>query len=170
MLLRPAEPADALAVAEVHVRSWQAAYRNLLPDDYLDQLHPEDRAAHYDFATLDRQKPYTIVAIDGGVIHGFVTTMPSRDSELADHGELCALYVAPEHWGRGTGVALAEAGRASLVELGFSNALLWVLAGNARADRFYRRNKWLADGTHRTDTVWGITIDELRYRRALNTS
>ena len=38
MLLRPAEPADAMGVARVHVRAWQVAYRNLLPDDYLDSL------------------------------------------------------------------------------------------------------------------------------------
>ena len=43
MLLRPAEPVDAIAVAHVHVRSWQVAYRTLMPDDYLDQLRPEDR-------------------------------------------------------------------------------------------------------------------------------
>jgi hypothetical protein len=36
MELRRAEPPDAIAVA--HVRSWQAAYRKLMPDDYLDQL------------------------------------------------------------------------------------------------------------------------------------
>jgi integrase/recombinase XerD len=30
MLLRPAEPDDAIAVARVHVRSWQAAYRTLM--------------------------------------------------------------------------------------------------------------------------------------------
>jgi ribosomal protein S18 acetylase RimI-like enzyme len=167
MLLRPAEPADALAVAQVHVRSWQAAYRNLLPADYLDQLRPEDRAPHYDFATLDPKQPHTIVATDSGGIQGFVTTMPSRDSELPDYGELCALYVDPTTWGRGIGVALVAAGRAHLVARGFRNALLWVLAGNARADRFYRNDSWLPDGTRRTDTLWGITVEELRYRRDL---
>src|SRR3984885_11964090 len=64
MLLRPAEPEDAMAVARVHVRSWQAAYRALLPDDYLDQLRPEDRAQSYDFASLDPLKPRTIVAVE----------------------------------------------------------------------------------------------------------
>ena len=44
MLLRPAEPQDAMGVARVHVRSWQAGYRGLLPDAYLDGLRAEDRA------------------------------------------------------------------------------------------------------------------------------
>jgi GNAT superfamily N-acetyltransferase len=55
-----------MAVARVHVRSWQAAYRGLLPDDYLDQLRPEDRAQSYDFASLDPLKPRTIVGVEDG--------------------------------------------------------------------------------------------------------
>ena len=31
MELRRAEPPDAIAVARVHVRSWQAAYRKVMP-------------------------------------------------------------------------------------------------------------------------------------------
>jgi ribosomal protein S18 acetylase RimI-like enzyme len=143
MLLRPAEPQDAMGVARVHVRSWQAAYRTLLPDDYLDQLRPEDRAHRYDFASLDPVKPQTIVAVEEGLgrdglgrdelIQGFATTAPSRVSDLPDHGELCALHVDPENWGRGVGVALITEARARLVELGFRKGFLWVLAGNLRA-------------------------------------
>jgi GNAT superfamily N-acetyltransferase len=167
MRLRLAEPEDAIAVAGVHVRSWQAAYRKLLPDDYLDQLRPADRAEKYDFATLDPAKPRTIVAAEQGLIHGFATTAPSRDPDLPGDGELCALYVDPESWGRGMGLALVTAARAHLFETGFRNAFLWVLAGNARAERFYRIDRWAPDGLERTDSVWGITVNEVRYRREL---
>lgn len=167
MLLRPAAPEDALAVARVHVRSWQVAYRKLLPDDYLDRLRPEDRASTYDFETADPLKPRTIVAAEQEQIVGFATTAPSRQPDLPNHGELCALYVDPERWGRGIGAALVSAARANLLELGFQHAFLWVLAGNARAERFYRIDQWVADGIRRTDTVWGIQVDELRYQRTL---
>jgi GNAT superfamily N-acetyltransferase len=167
MLLRPAAPEDALAVARVHVRSWQVAYRKLLPDDYLDRLRPEDRASTYDFETADPLKPRTIVAAEQEQIVGFGTTAPSRQPDLPNHGELCALYVDPERWGRGIGAALVSAARANLLELGFQRAFLWVLAGNARAERFYRIDQWVADGIRRTDTVWGIQVDELRYQRTL---
>lgn len=33
--VRNAVPDNALAVAAVHVRSWQVGYRGLLPQDYL---------------------------------------------------------------------------------------------------------------------------------------
>jgi GNAT superfamily N-acetyltransferase len=169
MFLRPAEPQDAMAVAVVHVRSWQAAYRTLLPDDYLDQLRPEDRAHSYDFAGLDPLKPRTLVAVEDGLIQGFATTAPSRDPDLGDYGELCALYVDPQQWGRGIGVALVSAARAQLVELGFRRAFLWVLAGNVRADRFYQMDGWTPDGVNRTGSVWAVTVNEVRYQRGLGT-
>ena len=57
MFLRPAEPSDASAVALVHVRAWQTGYRNLLPDEYLDGLRPEERARRYNFASPDPLQP-----------------------------------------------------------------------------------------------------------------
>ena len=127
MLLRPAEPDDAIAVARVHVRSWKAAYRTLLPDDYLDQLRPEDRAQKYNFSSLDPLQPQTIVAAEAGVIHGFATTAPAREPDMPGCGELCALYVDPDQWSRGIGVALVAAARSRLFDLGFRHAVLWVL-------------------------------------------
>jgi hypothetical protein len=53
------------------------------------------------------------------------------------------------------------------VDVGFRGAVLWLLAGNARADRFYRIDGWAPDGSKRTDTMWSVTVDETRYRRAL---
>jgi GNAT superfamily N-acetyltransferase len=168
MQLRPAQADDAMAVARVHVRSWQVAYRRLLPDEYLDQLRPEDRAKTYDFANLDPLKPRTVVAAEEGVILGFATTMPSRDADLPEHGELCALYVDPNKWGQGIGAALIAAARANLLALGYRKALLWVLVGNARAERFYRFDQWVADGCRRTDSGWrGIVVNEVRYQRGL---
>ncbi len=168
MLLRRAEPGDEMAVARVHVRSWQVAYRTLVPQEYLDQLRPEDRAAHYDFATDDPAKPRTIVAVESESALGFATTMPSRSEDLNGYGELVALYVDPEHWGQGIGLALVKAARAHLVEAGFRKAMLWVLVGNTRAERFYQADKWISDGTRQAEFVWGISLDGLRYTRDLN--
>ena len=167
MLLRPAEPDDAIAVARVHVRSWQAAYRTLLPDDYLDQLRLEDRAQKYNFSSLDPLLPQTIVAVEAGVIHGFATTAPAREPDMPGCGELCALYIDPDQWSRGIGVALVAAARSSLFDLGFRHAVLWVLVGNVRAERFYRIDRWAPDGRRRTESVWGVTVDEIRYQRTL---
>lgn len=164
MVLRPAEPADALAVARVHVRSWQAAYRGLIADEYLDSLRAEDRAARYDFSHVDPLKPHTLIAVEDGRILGFATTLPARDADTPEAGELAALYLDPEDWGRGIGAALIQAAREHLVTAGFTQAVLWVLDGNQRAIRFYEKHGWRADGARRTQLIWGIELDECRYR------
>lgn len=170
MQIRAAEPSDALAVARVHVRSWQSAYRSLLAEEYLASLRPEDRAARYDFASADPAAPKTTLASEGDLVLGFVTTAPSRDGDLPLYGELCALYVDPDHWGRGVGRLLVAEARRRLFVQGFTDALLWMMAGNQRADRFYRRDNWLPDGNSRTESMWSISVDEIRYRRNLKDS
>lgn len=156
MELRSAVPADALAVARIHVRAWQTGYRGLLPAGYLDGLRAEDRAARYTFGRADG--PRTTVASDADRIVGFATI----------HGaELSALHVDPDAWGTGVGRALIAQARADLAAAGVAEAHLWVLAGNARAERFYARDGWTTDGTRRSDTVWGVTVDEIAYRRRL---
>ncbi len=78
-----------------------------------------------------------------------------------------ALYADPGCWGLGVGRALLRDARARLVRQGFQEASLWVLAGNERAERFYRIDGWAPDGCRRVDQVWGISVDEIRYRRTL---
>lgn len=167
MLLRPAEPADAASVAGMHVRSWQVAYRGLLPDEYLDGLRPEDRAGRYTFGDLRPDRPATIVAVERGIIRGFATIGPSRDADRQGGGELHSLNVDPDGWGAGIGRALMEAARGGLVRWGFAEAGLWVLVGNERAERFYRLDGWVPDGSRREDEVGGVAVDEVRYRRSL---
>jgi ribosomal protein S18 acetylase RimI-like enzyme len=66
--LRDARRGDELAVAEVHVRSWQEAYRGLMPAEFLAGLDPRDRAGRYEFEG-GPEAPTTVVAVapvDGG--------------------------------------------------------------------------------------------------------
>lgn len=79
MNISAATPSDAAAVAKVHIRSGQVGYRGLLPQQYLDSLHLEDRVTRYSFGSADPLLPSTLVSEEDGVIHGFVTTGPSRD-------------------------------------------------------------------------------------------
>jgi len=91
-----------------------------------------------------------------------------RRHRYAGCGELGALYVDPDYWGRGIGTVLVRAARARLRDQGFREAMLWLLAGNARGERFYRADGWVANGITRKDVVWGVEVDELRYRRRLD--
>ncbi len=111
--------------------------------------------------------PLTVVAVEQGVICGFATTGPSRDRDVRDAREVLALYVDPDHWGSGVGRLLIDGARSRLGREGASEAVLWVLAGNERARRFYRADGWAPDGSRRTKQIRGVAADEVRYRRAL---
>jgi GNAT superfamily N-acetyltransferase len=81
-------------------------------------------------------------------------------------GELYALYVAPAWWSTGTGRALMEHVLTALRADGYPRAVLWVLADNARARRFYGRAGFTPDGG--TNVITGLGgVLELRYARDL---
>jgi ribosomal protein S18 acetylase RimI-like enzyme len=140
MTVRQAQPQDAAEVAGVHVRSWQAAYRGLFPDDYLDRLRAEDRMAHYTFGDDRPGGPTTLVTVRDATICGFVTTGPARDEDAVEAGEVYAIYVDPQAWGRGIGRSLIAETRTRLSRQGFAEAVLWVHPSNERAQRFYPRS------------------------------
>ena len=147
--VRLAEPDDAVGIARVHVRSWQLGYRELLPDSYLDALRVEDRAAAYRFG--GEEAPTTLVTEQDGVIRGFATARRAEDVGDQRVGELLALYVDPDGWGRGVGRRLLHAVRKELADRGHAEAILWVLVGNDRADRFYGVDGWVLDRGRRRD-------------------
>ena len=158
-----------MAVARVHVRAWQVAYKGLMPAEYLAGLRPEERAQRYDFSSLDPARPRTWVAVEADTVVGFATISPARDEDAAGQGELCALYVEPDCWGRGVGRALASAVRSELLRGGYTRAVLWVVAGNARAQQFYRADGWIPNDRHRAQKVWNVTVDTVRFSRVLFT-
>jgi ribosomal protein S18 acetylase RimI-like enzyme len=165
--IRQAVAADAMAVAEAHIRSWQVGYHGLLPAAYLDGLRPEDRASRYGFEQMNPDGPFTQVAIDGDTICGHVTTGRCRDDDLQGGGEIWALYVDPSRWGGGIGHRLITAGCAYLRSRGYDVASLWVLSGNDQARRFYESAGWSCEGTQRTDSIGDHLVHEVRYQRAL---
>jgi GNAT superfamily N-acetyltransferase len=166
-VVRRAVPGDAHDVARMHIRSWQSAYRGLLAQDYLDGLEPTAWATRYTFGRMGFGLPATQLAVDGSAVRGLVTTGLCRDDDLANFGELLAIYVDPDHQRTGVGRLLMAAGRTRLRRVGVETAALWVLDDNARARRFYERDGWRCDGTRRTSTYGGVPVAEVRYRCSL---
>jgi GNAT superfamily N-acetyltransferase len=164
--VRHARIGDAPDLGQVHVRAWQAAYRGQMPDDYLDGLRPEERAAGWERGLRrDRAHDPVLVAEREGRVVGFAVLRAAEDPQGA--GELSAINVDPDHWGTGAGRALLAAAHVELARLGYQEAVLWVLPGNRRARRFYEVAGWVADGAERTAEVLGVTVAEVRYRRRL---
>lgn len=137
MNIRPATLADARGIAEAHVGAWQAAYRGIVADGFLDQLEVPERERRW--ADVVRDPTCTLlVAREGGQVLGFVSFGRSREEHSgADDGEIWTLYVAPSSWRRGVGRALMQEALATLRGQGFSAVWVWVLVENGPAVDFY---------------------------------
>lgn len=172
MDVRQASVGDAVRIAEIHVRSWQQAYQGLISQEYLDSLDPAQRLERR--IELLRMADGVrvaclVVTSEAGVIEGFSTIGPTRDDgEDRDRtGEVMAIYLAPDAWGKGLGRELMGASLRFLAGAGFRQATLWVLDTNERARRFYAAAGFVPDGAAKIDTIGGLQVREVRYRRPL---
>jgi GNAT superfamily N-acetyltransferase len=173
VVVRYAELADAGQMAELHLAAWRAAYRGLLPDDFLASLDYDSskrrwvKTLHEAMATRSTVR-YLVAQDGGGEIAGMCALGAARDQEAqADVGELRMLNVHPEWWGTGVAAALLVRAESELTEMGYRNAYLWVLEGNARACRFYRRQGWVESADRRADERFPGAPIELKYIRSL---
>jgi GNAT superfamily N-acetyltransferase len=170
--IREAQPGDARDIARVHIVTWQAAYADILPAEFLSGLSAglEHRVAWWADQISSAQPPrHTLVATEDGGIVGFADVGPSRDSDAdpLQVGELNAIYVLRAAWGRGIGQALMAEALKRLREGKFHEATLWVLAENERARRYYEAAGWTTDGSARDETISDVVVREVRYRISL---
>jgi GNAT superfamily N-acetyltransferase len=173
-VVRPAVVGDAEAIASVHVRAWQVGYRGQLPDDFLDGLSIEQRATDWRAGLSHPLEDRTVLVVEDpvdGHVCGFSTVGdPREDSGPAAPGEgqLWAINLEPEAWGRDIGTDLLAGACDALRARGWDAAYLWALETNARARRFYEREGWTKDDGIRDDEFGGQAVREVRYRRDLS--
>ena len=90
--------------AYVHWKSWHEAYPGLVSDEYLEKLTLE-KCEKMAYSWPDN----LIVAKENGRVIGFVG-YGDRGDEAPDTGEIFALYVLSEYYGKGVGLRLIKAG------------------------------------------------------------
>lgn len=138
-MIRAALPADAAAIAQIHIDTWRTTYRGLVPDAYLAGLSYQERTDAW-ACMLNEPRPHgcVYVAEEAGSVVGFADGGPERSGDLVYGGELYAIYILRAQQGKGAGRLLTSAVAASLAQAGYDALLLWVLARNP-AQGFYER-------------------------------
>ena len=138
----------------VHYQSWQEADLGLVDAGYLQQLTLEKCTA-----IAHRWPDNILVAKDGDKVIGFVAYGPYRDDTLPGHGEIFAIYVLENYQGQRVGYELMNAALAKLSA--YPKVAVWVLKGNTKAIRFYKRYGFRPDGTE-AEVLLGTPNTELR--------
>jgi RimJ/RimL family protein N-acetyltransferase len=164
---RAATIEDTEAIARVHASSWQAAYRGIVGDDFLDGLSEEVWVDRWrTIFTEPQEGARTLVWDDGGEVTGFARIGPVRDPDPPAPGwdEVYAIYLDPRSWGQGAGSGLLTAALGT-VAADVPGVSLWVFRDNARARAFYERHGFEVDGLAQEITIGGRALPEVRYRR-----
>jgi GNAT superfamily N-acetyltransferase len=167
LLVRRACVGDVRSIARISVLGWRAAYRGILPDDFLAGLSVDARAVAWGMA-MELDPGWATpawVAERNGQIVGYVSTGPPRDEDVPlPAAEVYAIYVLPEAWRSGVGRALLAEAMAEWHSRRAERMVLWVLEDNARARRFYEAMGWAPDGGRQHIDLGGIAPAEIRYR------
>mgnify|MGYP001171556972 CR=1 FL=1 len=153
--IRAARGEDAPGIARVHLASWQTTYRGIVPDDILDHLTLDDYEPRWRqllaSAEIASGVECTFVAeeVATTTIIGFAHGAPTRStrSEAANtiiqrvpyESELNAIYLLPTMRRQGIGRRLTAAVAQHLAARGHHGLIVWALADNAPARRFYER-------------------------------
>ena len=98
-------------------------------------------------ATTARARKFpenTLIAKDDEKVVGFAVYGPSRDEDLKDAGEVVAIYILSEYYGKKIGYRLMNEACSRLSE--YNTIFVWVFEKNERAIRFYHKYGFEFDG------------------------
>ena len=140
----------------VHWQTWREAYDDLLPAEFQETMTLE-RCRFFS----QKYPENTLIAIDGMKVVGFISYGNFRD-ETIQAGEIIALYVLKDYYGKGIAQKLMKEALTTLEQ--FSEIFLWVLKENKRAIAFYQKMGFTFDGQEKILDL-GKPITEIRMVR-----
>ena len=140
ILIRPAAPDDASAIARVRVESWRTTYKGMIPESYLAGMKVEDSAAlWHKVLTAGASTTSVFVAqTDAGIV-GFASGNMLSEPKHGLDAELSAVYLFREAQRTGIGRRLVANVAAAQRSFGATGLIVWVIAGNKPARAFYEK-------------------------------
>ncbi len=158
---REATVADCLAVAGVHVKSWQESFAGIVPQIFLDKMSVERRAKAFEKGfSAPFYKMYVAEVPERGIV-GFADVGEPRENIDAYEGELYAIYLLSEFKRKGVGERLFNLGVEFFVGSGKSSMYLLALEVSPYK-LFYKKMGGQIVGRKRIE-IEGVMYDELVY-------
>jgi len=129
--IRQAKPSDLPDIVAIHIQSWQDAYANVLPAEFLTDSIARVLEKHWE--KIEIQPNDILLVAEEGSIVGFAAVW-CRPHPFIDN-----LHVKPSQRSRKIGSALMNAVARELIHKGQQSAYLWLFERNTSAMRFYGR-------------------------------
>lgn len=156
VVIRPALPTDAKAIALLHFRMWREAYRDLAPEEASCELTEPVRLSRWQGMLAEETSGRAILLADVvGRLAGFGAAGSSSHEAFEGRAEVKFLYVDSTFKRRGIGrILLAELAR-EMMNFGHNSMALGVVIGNDPAVAFYETMGGTRTGIYMDpDPVW----------------
>ena len=160
-VIRSAHEGDARTIARIHVDSWRAVYRKILPQSYLRRMNYGSMVQSFEKGLMSPINTYLIAEDSRGAPTGYICGGPERIGDSIYHSEVYELYISPEYQRQGTGRRLLSALASHLYEMKFYALMVWVLADNPN-HRFYEKAGGLYLGAKRISFA-GLKLQAAAY-------
>jgi len=162
-LILPAGPADADALARLHVATWRETYAGLLPGGYLAAMNAKVHARRWRLQLTRARAGEVVLAAEGagGLVGYCAGAVPGLSGQGAA-AEIFTLYLLRSVQRMGLGRRLLKAAALALAGQGATSLTLWVLNKNLPARAFYERNGGRA-AAQRPVRGWGGDLMETAY-------
>lgn len=153
IIIRLAVFADAPDMANIHARSWEAAYKDIIPTEYIKGKNSA-RAARWERILSAENKTHYIILNDNTAVGMMTIGAPQYENVETKNDigiddsfwELHNIYLHPDYYHRGIGTTALDFAMNKAREAGKTNMLLWVFEENKNAVKFYEKCGFAADG------------------------
>lgn len=168
-MLREAEPKDAEDIGQVRVAAWRAAYRQFMPEQFLEALDATSNLSELKERLSNQSVDFILsVAEESKQVVAFSIVGKPRYEAPAKAIELWAVNVLPKYWRKGIGSRLVERAITYSYHSGFESIELWCIKGNTPAREVYKKLGFIESGQERASShLTGNTLHELHYVKVL---
>jgi len=163
--IRLAVLSDAPDMSEVHMRSWEAAYKDIIPPDFIREKNATRPSLYSRVITEENVSSY-VIQYEGKTV-GIMCIAPPQDDDIGDtFYELHYIYLHPDHFRQGIGIQALTFAFNKARSFNKAAMIVWVFAENANSIQFYEKCGFVPDGKTKT-LDYGKAMKCIRMRRAL---
>ena len=164
--IRLAIPDDAPVIAEILMRSWEVAYGDIIPADFI-QKRNSVRVEQFKQAITEENNTYYTIQTDGKTV-GYmrVVNLLNDDGSESEVSDLEQIYLHPDYYRQGIGTQAMSFAYSLARSSRKTTMIVWVLAENTAAIKFYKKCGFVADG-ERKKREYGRILEIIRMRKSL---
>ena len=164
VIIRPVELRDVGKMASVHVLTWKTAYRNIFPQDFLDNLSTDLWIKRFNDMIVNKRSFAFVAEFEKKIVSDIILGK-SRDKNFDTLGEIYAINVLPDYQKQNIGKTLILKALSELqYKHCYKSVFLKVVDKNENARKFYEHMGFKDTNIIIKDKIEDFYFNEIVYK------